>query len=95
MISIGGIDIAIIIGYLLIVISIGLYFARNENTSEDFFLAGRKLTWPFIGLSLFASNIGTEHLVGLAGEAYRVGLVAGGYEWIACLCLLFLAVFFF
>ncbi|MCA9435824.1 MAG: hypothetical protein KC978_08575, partial [Candidatus Omnitrophica bacterium] len=67
MISIGGIDIAIIIGYLLIVISIGLYFARNENTSEDFFLAGRKLTWPFIGLSLFASNIGTEHLVGLAG----------------------------
>lgn len=94
MVAITGLDIAIIVGYLVIVLCIGLYFARREETSEDFFLAGRKLTWPFIGLSLFASNIGTEHMVGLAGEAYRIGLVAGGYEWIACLCLLFLAVVF-
>lgn len=66
----------------------------KERTSENYFLAGRRLIWPVIGASLFASNIGTEHLVGLAGDAHRVGLVAGGFEWMACFCLLILAVVF-
>jgi SSS family solute:Na+ symporter len=88
------VDLSIVITYLVVVIGIGLSFARNERTSEDFFLAGRKLTWPFIGASLFASNIGTEHLVGLAGDAHRVGLVAGGFEWIASFCLIILGIVF-
>jgi SSS family solute:Na+ symporter len=88
------IDLFIIVCYLVIVVAIGLSFVKKERTSENYFLAGRSLTWPVIGASLFASNIGTEHLVGLAGDAHRVGLVAGGFEFMACLCLIILAVVF-
>ncbi len=88
------IDLFIIVCYLVIVVAIGLFFARKERTSKNYFLAGRSLIWPVVGASLFASNIGTEHLVGLAGDAHRVGLVAGGFEWMACLCLIILAVVF-
>jgi SSS family solute:Na+ symporter len=92
--TLGFLDIFIIVCYLIVVVAIGLSVARKERTSENYFLAGRSLTWPVIGASLFASNIGTEHLVGLAGDAHRVGLVAGGFEWMACLCLIILAVVF-
>ena len=94
MATLGFIDLFIIVCYLVIVVAIGLSFAGKERTSENYFLAGRSLTWPVIGASLFASNIGTEHLVGLAGDAHRVGLVAGGFEWMACFCLMILAVVF-
>ncbi len=94
MATLGSIDLFIIACYFIIVVAIGLFFARKERTSENYFLAGRSLTWPVIGASLFASNIGTEHLVGLAGDAHRVGLVAGGFEFMACLCLIILAVVF-
>jgi len=92
--TLGFIDLFIVVCYLVIVVVIGLSLAGKERTSENYFLAGRSLTWPVIGASLFASNIGTEHLVGLAGDAHRVGLVAGGFEWMACLCLIILAVVF-
>lgn len=94
MATLGLIDLCIVVCYLFMVVIIGLLFAWRGRTSESYFLAGRSLTWPVIGASLFASNIGTEHLVGLAGDAHRVGLVAGGFEWMACLCLIVLAVVF-
>src|SRR5579863_9534019 len=61
--------------------------ARASETSEGFFLAGRKLTWPVIGASLFATNIGAEHLVGLSGDANRYGLCAGTVELTTAICL--------
>jgi len=90
----GAFDYAIIVAYLIFTISLGLHFARKWKGSEDFFLAGRSLTWPLIGLSLFATNISTEHFVGLAAGGNREGLVQGGYEWIASYCLLMLAIVF-
>jgi SSS family solute:Na+ symporter len=84
-------DYGIIAAYFILTISLGLYFARRWKGTEDFFLAGRSLTWPIIGLSLFATNISTEHFVGLAAGGNREGLVQGGYEWIASYCLLMLA----
>ena len=87
-------DYVIVVVYLIVTISLGLYFARRWKGTEDFFLAGRSLTWPFIGLSLFATNISTEHFVGLAAGGNREGLVQGGYEWIASYCLLMLAAVF-
>ncbi|MBI4603350.1 MAG: sodium/solute symporter [Planctomycetes bacterium] len=84
-------DYAIVGVYFVVTIALGLHFARRWKGSEDFFLAGRSLTWPLIGLSLFATNISTEHFVGLAAGGYRDGLVQGGYEWIASYCLLMLA----
>ena len=61
----------------------GLYMAYKNKASENssnFFLGGRRMSWPIIGASLFATNIGAEHLVGLSGDAYRYGLSAGHVE---------------
>jgi len=68
----------------------GLWLAvrqRREQTSAAFFLAGRSLLWPVVGASLFATNIGAEHLVGLSGDAYRYGLKAGAVELTTVFCL--------
>ena len=53
---------------------------QGGEDSSSFFLGGRAIKWPVIGASLFATNIGAEHLVGLSGDAYRYGLSAGTVE---------------
>jgi SSS family solute:Na+ symporter len=61
---------------------------QKQDSSEDYFLAGRNLGWFVIGASIFASNIGSEHIVGLAGTAADSGMVMGHYElhsWIILL----------
>jgi len=61
----------------------GLYMSyrkKSSQSSSDFFLGGRNILWPIVGASLFATNIGAEHLVGLSGDAYRYGLSAGSVE---------------
>jgi len=83
-------DMAIIGVYFLIVFCIGLYFARKERTSTEYFLAGRDVGWFFIGASLFVSNISTEHFIGLSGTGASSGLAVGHFEWLACLILLIL-----
>jgi solute:Na+ symporter, SSS family len=84
------IDLVIIGGYFLIVFVIGLYFARRERSSTEYFLAGRDVGWFFIGASLFVSNISTEHFIGLSGTGASSGLAVGHFEWLACLILLLL-----
>src|SRR5260370_36330899 len=84
------IDLVIIGVYFAIVFGIGMYFARKERTSEDYFLAGRDIGWFFIGASLFVSNISTEHFIGLSGTGASSGLAVGHFEWLACLILLIL-----
>jgi len=74
-----------VVGLLVLVGSLaaGLYMAyraKSGQNSTNFFLGGRKILWPVIGASLFATNIGAEHLVGLSGDAYRYGLSAGSVE---------------
>jgi len=64
-------------------LSFGLYMAylkKAGHSSINFFLGGRAIKWPIIGASLFATNIGAEHLVGLSGDSYRYGLSAGSVE---------------
>uniref|UniRef100_A0A3B3U4J2 Sodium/glucose cotransporter 1 n=1 Tax=Poecilia latipinna TaxID=48699 RepID=A0A3B3U4J2_9TELE len=53
----------------------------NRSTVGGFFLAGRKMVWWPIGASLFASNIGSGHFVGIAGTAAASGIAIGGFEW--------------
>lgn len=79
---------------------VGLYFAvlfgiawwvlkQKQDTAADYFLAGRHVAWFVIGASIFASNIGSEHIVGLAGTAVKTGVVMGQYELHAwCILLL-------
>jgi len=62
---------------------------KSKNTTDDYFLAGRNLGWFVIGGSLFASNIGSEHLVGLAGAGAKSGVAMAHYELHAW-CLLVL-----
>jgi len=63
---------------------------KNKGTADDYFLAGRNLSWWIIGASIFASNIGSEHLVGLAGSGATDGVAMAHYELHAW-CLLVLA----
>ena len=84
------VDIVIIAVYFVIIFAIGLYFARKERTSTDYFLAGRDVGWFAIGASLFVSNISTEHFIGLAGSGASSGLAVGHFEWLACIIVLIL-----
>lgn len=63
-------------------------------TSEGYFLAGRGLNWLLVGAALFASNISTIHLVGLAASGYNEGLVWGNFEWLAAVSLIMLGLIF-
>lgn len=55
-------------------------FAHKRNTIESYFLADRKMTWILVGASLFASNIGSEHFIGLAGSGAASGISVGAFE---------------
>src|SRR2546426_7834965 len=84
-------DVVVIAAYFLVLLGIGYWAARREkNVSADYFLASRDVGWLAVGASLFASNIGSEHLVGLAGTGAASGLAVGHFEWLACLMLLLL-----
>jgi len=63
--------------------------SKNKDTADDYFLAGRNLGWFIVGASIFASNIGSEHLVGLAGSGATDGVAMAHYELHAW-CLLVL-----
>src|SRR5437867_4457385 len=84
-------DVMFIAVYFLILFGIAWWAAlREKNVSSDYFLASRDVAWFAVGASLFASNIGSEHLVGLAGTGAGSGLAVGHFEWLACLILMLL-----
>ncbi len=89
--TLGGVDwlaIALYFGVLLIVAR--WVVKKSKDTAADYFLAGRNLGWWVIGASIFASNIGSEHIVGLAGSGAKDGVAMAHYELHAW-CLLVLA----
>jgi len=88
-------DLVIIIAYLVGICIVGILSSRKLRlTSENYFLAGRGLKWGMVGAALFASNISTIHLVGLAASGYNEGLVWGNFEWMASFTLILLALVF-
>lgn len=94
-IKIDTIDFIIIIIYIVGILSIGLYSVRKSKmTSTNYFLAGRSLKWLVVGAALFASNISTIHMVGLAASGYNEGFVWGNFEWMAVFTLILLALIF-
>lgn len=93
-IELSGLDTVVCIVALAGSILTGLWLSvrsRSAKNSAGFFLAGRSLTWPVVGASLFATNIGAEHLVGLSGDSYRYGICAGTVELTTAICLGFTA----
>lgn len=83
-------DMAVIAGYFVLTFAVGFYFARRKKTATEYFLAGRHVGWIAIGASLFATNISSEHFLGLAGTGSKSGLAVGHFEWLACLIVLLL-----
>ncbi len=84
-------DWLVILGYFALLFGIAWWvILKSKDTADDYFLAGRNLGWIIVGASIFASNIGSEHLVGLAGSGYTDGVAMAHYELHAW-CLLVLA----
>ena len=73
--------------FALILVAVWVVSQKNKNT-EDYFLAGRNVGWFVIGASIFASNIGSEHVVGLAGTGFESGTPMAHYELHAWIVLL-------
>ena len=96
--DLSGLDFTVFIAYCCVIIGLGLYVSRRkkgqEETSSDYFLAGRALPWWAIGASLIASNISAEQFIGMSGAGFAVGLGMATYEWIGALGLIIVAKFF-
>ncbi len=90
------IDLVVIFGYLVGIVLLGSWagLRRKKTTVTDYFLANRSLTWPVIGMALFATNISTIHLVSFAQNGYTSGMTYGNYEWMAAFTLIILSLFF-
>jgi SSS family solute:Na+ symporter len=91
-------DWVVIALYFVVTFGVAIFATLRERaakqTSTEYFLAGRNVGWFLIGGSLFASNIGSEHLVGLAGTGAASGVAVGQFEILASLILLLLGWFF-
>ncbi|XP_076857750.1 sodium/myo-inositol cotransporter [Brachyhypopomus gauderio] len=82
-------DIAVVALYFILVLAIGFLamWKANRGTVSGYFLAGRSMNWVVIGASLFVSNIGSEHFIGLAGSGAASGFAVGAWEFNALLLL--------
>jgi solute:Na+ symporter, SSS family len=87
------IDGIIILAYIITALSLGLYTKSSDKNLSDYFLAGKKLGWFAIGISLFATNISSEHFIGLAGGGASRGLAIAQFELIAIFFLVILGWF--
>lgn len=86
-------DSLVILLYLAAVIGIGLYLRNRDTNTTEYFLAGRNLGWFAVGMSLFATNISSEHFIGLAGSGASRGLAVAQFELIAIFLLILLGWF--
>ena len=93
LLTLSGVDIAIITLYFITVLGIGFYLKRYTKTGEDFFLAGREMTAWVAGLSFLAANLGSLELMGWAASAYQYGILATHWYWIGAIpAMIFLAI---
>ena len=92
------IDLAVFIGYCLLIIGMGIFVSREKKghvkNSSDYFLASKALPWWAVGASLIASNISAEQFIGMSGSGFALGLAISTYEWMAAATLLVVAIFF-
>ena len=79
--------------YFVVLGSIAWWSSKNQQSTKDYFLAGRHTAWFVVGASLFASNIGSEHIVGLAGNGATSGMAMAHYELHAWIMVLLAWVF--
>ena len=91
--SLNGVDMAIVALYFVVVLAIGFYLKRFTKTGNDFFMAGREMTSWVAGLSFVAANLGALELMGWAASSYQYGILAAHWYWIGAIpAMLFLAI---
>ncbi len=91
LLTLSGVDIAIIVIYFAAVLAIGFYLKGQADTGEGFFLAGREMTAWIAGLSFVSANLGALELMGWAAAAYQYGILATHWYWIGAIpAMLFL-----
>ncbi len=88
-------DLFLIFTYLIGVLIFGIYIGKKVETSKDFFIAGRSLSFWVIGLSIIGSNIGSNDYVGAAGQAYSIGIAQANFEWIGAIPAMIICSFLF
>ncbi|MEM9000688.1 MAG: sodium:solute symporter [Bacteroidota bacterium] len=86
-------DIVVILVYLVGIIIYGISKSKRSS-SEDYFLGGRTMTWPIVGIALFSANISSSTLVGLASDGFQTNVNVYNYEWYAVVILIFFSIFF-
>jgi len=80
--ALSAVDLIVFGSYFVVLIAMGLWVGRKaRETSEEYFLAGRTLPWYVVGTSFIASNISTEHFIGMVGAAYTYGICVAQWEW--------------
>ncbi|XP_029584559.1 sodium/myo-inositol cotransporter 2 isoform X1 [Salmo trutta] len=86
------VDIVVLVVYFLLVLAVGLWsmWKTKRSTVDGYFLAGKSMSWWPVGTSLFASNVGSGHFMGLAGSGAAAGISAVAYEWNGMLMVLLL-----
>ncbi|CAL8305784.1 unnamed protein product [Merluccius merluccius] len=86
------VDILVLVLYFVVVMAVGLWsmWRTKRSTVDGYFLAGKNMTWLPVGASLFASNIGSGHFIGIAGSGAAAGVAAIAYEWNGMLMVLLL-----
>ncbi|XP_069120112.1 sodium/mannose cotransporter SLC5A10-like [Argopecten irradians] len=89
-------DILVLVIYFLAVLVIGLWSMKRSDRGnvKSYFLAGRTMPWVAVGASLFSSNIGSEHFVGLAGSGASSGIANIMFEWMPAIIILALGWYF-
>ena len=85
--------VGLLIGYSAALTGLGLWIARRVRGPAEFFVAGRKLTWPFVAATMLAANIGAGATVGATGLAYQQGVSAWFWNGSAAFGSLILALF--
>ncbi|CAB1448069.1 unnamed protein product [Pleuronectes platessa] len=90
--SLTAVDIVVLVIYFMLVLAVGFWsmWKTKRSTVDGYFLAGKSMTWWPVGASLFASNIGSGHFIGLAGSGAAAGIGAIAYEWNGMLMVLLL-----
>ncbi|MCP4641400.1 MAG: Na+/glucose cotransporter, partial [bacterium] len=75
-------DLVVFCGYFVVLVVVGFIVgSRQEKTAEEYFLAGRNLSWYVVGSSFIGSNISTEHFIGMVAAAYTYGICVAQWEW--------------
>ncbi|MEL6559992.1 MAG: sodium:solute symporter [Bacteroidota bacterium] len=87
-------DTLVLICYCLLVFAVAFYASRKKSGAEDYFLAGRGVGWFAVGASIFASNISSEHFIGLAGSGFASGFGVANFEIQATFIVLLLGYLF-